>query len=376
MNIIGANGLSSSEVSSKAREILERKIESGRASAIRLIEHVRDAAPIDTIAKGSEFLFRPTDAGVTIERASVGKALGIHKHALQQLASRAHVPGAYINDLVAGTPWQKELAADILNRHYHKGEDARMLVRSVKAGNGLEVRGVMSDRYRRLDSRPLVAAFCESIQSVGAVAVDGHVTDTRVALRALLPTVYEPIEGEALCLGIEWGNSDFGAARHTIRAFILRLWCLNGATMENALAQVHVGGKLGHDIALSQRTYELDTQASASALDDVIRGTIAPEKVEVLLAGIRSAHEKKIDWKNAKGSLAKKLLKGELDAVAQAYESKDNYNMPEGQTTWRLSNAISWIAGHTEDGDRKLELQRLAGEVVNGKRDREFAEAA
>jgi hypothetical protein len=31
---------------------------------------------------------------------------------------------------------------------------------------------------------------------------------------------------------------------------------------------------------------------------------------------------------------------------------------------WRLSNAISWIAGQTKDAERKLDLMKIAGDVL------------
>ena len=41
---------------------------------------------------------------------------------------------------------------------------------------------------------------------------------------------------------------------------------------------------------------------------------------------------------------------------------------------WRVSNAVSWIAGSSDDADRKLELQRIAGEF-EGQTAEELAEA-
>jgi hypothetical protein len=72
--------------------------------------------------------------------------------------------------------------------------------------------------------------------------------------------------------------------------------------------------------------------------------------------------------------LARKLLKHEVAAAEAAFESDDVVNLPAGSNVWRASNAISWIAGRTEDADRKLELERVAGEVLNGKTDRANAE--
>jgi hypothetical protein len=62
--------------------------------------------------------------------------------------------------------------------------------------------------------------------------------------------------------------------------------------------------------------------------------------------------------------LRKALLKSEADAVIEAYNSPDTHNLPAGNTTWRFSNAISWIAGATEDAERKLDLMKIAGEVL------------
>ena len=72
--------------------------------------------------------------------------------------------------LVNGAPWQRGLAARILNDSFYNGGAgrARHLVRSV----GGQVRGVLSDKYRRLDSRPLLEAFAYYLrQALGAVPI-------------------------------------------------------------------------------------------------------------------------------------------------------------------------------------------------------------
>ncbi len=372
--------VAASNAATHARDLMTAKIESGRASAMKLIEHAHAAAPRDAIVRAGAFEFiSPASApGVAPDpnapvRVQFGKEnLTLHRHALQQMASKSGVPGAYLNELAYGSPWQKDLAADILNKHFHEGiPDGRYLTRSV----GPEVRGFLSDRYRRLDNRPLLDAFAASCASVGAVPVEGTVSDLRVSLKAFLPMVFEPVPNEVMCLGVEWGNSDFGAAKHSVRAFIWRLWCTNLATMEDALAQVHLGRQLGDDIEFSQRTYAYDTKTSVSALKDIVKGLLSPAKVNTLLDTIKAADAKKVEWKNVKTQLAKKLLKAEMKLVEDAFESEDVVNLPSGRSAWRVSNAVSWIAKSVEDTDRKLDLQRVAGELVNGKVD-SIAEAA
>jgi hypothetical protein len=60
--------------------------------------------------------------------------------------------------------------------------------------------------------------------------------------------------------------------------------------------------------------------------------------------------------------MRKALLNSESDAVIEAYNSPDIYNLLSGNATWRLLNAISWIAGSKEDAERKLELMKITGD--------------
>lgn len=386
--------VAASAAATAARAIMEKKIADGRAGAVRLLEHVNTAVPTDYVAKGHALNFLPSETGVDVELKTVnGAPFGLHRHAIAQIAARAKIPGAYLNDLIgAPEPWKKQLASDILNQHYgnplrDKGSDvsnARHLIRVVGSVNGVprigapadpQVRGFLSDRYRRLDSRPLLDAFAQSCSELGAIPVEGTVTDTRLALKAYLPMVFEPVPNEVLCIGVEWGNSDFGSAKHSLRAFIFRLWCSNGATLEDLLAQVHLGGRFAEEVEFSDRTYALDTKTSVSALRDTVRGALGPKAVNSVLEGIKNAHENKVEWKNVATKIGKRLLKDELKAARDAFESDDVINLPPVKSAWRASNAISWIAKSVEDDERRLELQKLAGALVTGKLEAE-AEAA
>jgi hypothetical protein len=51
-------------------------------------------------------------------------------------------------------------------------------------------------------------------------------------------------------------------------------------------------------------------------------------------------------------------------SVLDAFESNDVINLPEGNTAWRASNAISWIARNTDDPELRLDLERAAGALV------------
>jgi hypothetical protein len=86
-------------------------------------------------------------------------------------------------------PWGAELLADNLNHIFKREEPRRLLLRSVQD----EVRGVLSDMYRRLDSRPILDAFAGACREIGVVPVEGVGGDLRFCLRAVLPVARVPM---------------------------------------------------------------------------------------------------------------------------------------------------------------------------------------
>jgi hypothetical protein len=347
------------------QKYIDKKIESARSTYRRVMEEI----PTDKLPKGSAMVFGPQ--GVVID----GGRLQIHTHARTQLAEKAHVPSAYLNELAAGEPWQRELGAHILNEHYHQAaSDTRFLTREVDG----QLRGVLSPAFRRLDNRPLLETFAAEVEKNGLQMAEGVANDVRVCMRAVIPQVFMPVPGELLALGLEWSNSDYGCGKNAIKILITRLWCLNGATMENVLAQIHLGRRLdaGGGITFMQDTYAADTQASRLAMRDTIAGVLGPAKVDEYLAAIKGAAEKKIEWATIARGPGRRLLKGELDLARKAFESEDVINLPAGNNAWRASNAFSWLAnGEEVTAERKLVLQAVAGEVLGAKTETVEAEA-
>jgi hypothetical protein len=369
-----------------ARENLEQYVERGRAKAASVIEHVMTSQPVDVVVAAPRLRFsvHPEEATLfgdrarrdrgpvygpqTIDMRTETHSWRMHENAFRQTADRFGLPMAYASDLFERGRWGAELIASNLQELAgHHGK--RVLVRSVgdpQDGAGTaEARGFLSDTYRRLDSRPLLEAVAETWQELGAVPIDGVVTDTRVTLRAILPQVLEVSPGEYVVAGAAWENSDFGRGAHALRAFLYRLICANGATMEQALRQVHLGARLNDDLAYSAKTYELDTKATASALRDVARHLLTPAKVEERLAQLRKADGKEVEAKEVDRLLRKHLTKGEAEEVTKAFAGAETVMLPPGQTMWRLSNALSWVAQKLPNPERRLDFERLAGSVIN-----------
>ncbi|MDP9036538.1 MAG: hypothetical protein M3O50_17185 [Myxococcota bacterium] len=132
-----------------------------------------------------------------------------------------------------------------------------------------------------------------------------------------------------MAYGGEWSNSDFGNGVHSFRTFVLRVICLNGMTGENVLKQVHLGTRLHEDLELSDRTYRLDTAASASMLRDIVRRTFR-NGAETLARAIRAAHERSTSVAQLiKGT--RSLPKNVQNSITAAFESPDVINLPAGE---------------------------------------------
>jgi hypothetical protein len=357
------------ESKTAAHHKLEALIAKGRATASNVVDHVMNNQPNDRLARGVDFEFQADADSTTIKVAypDTGSADGklvqtLHRNALTQMAHTTDLPIKFIDGLQnTASPWGRELLAHNLNTVFrNRLPKNRYLLRSL----GPELRGFLSDRYRRLDSRPIIEAFATAVQRKGALAYDGYVTDTKVAIQAIMPEVYEPIPGELVAYGLSLENSDFGNGALSVRAYLLRIWCTNLAITQEEMRQVHLGKRLDDSVLYSRRTYELDARATVSALKDVIEGQLDAESLKRRMEAVRHANEQAVDPRSAKETFRKLLQKGESEAAAQAFDSTDTYNLPAGNTKWRLSNAISWIAGQTKDAERKLDLMKIAGDVL------------
>lgn len=366
--------VAASEAAKSARAKMEAMFAPGVRSAQDVLERVQTEVPVDAVVPSHRFEIEEDHDekyGVTLGLPTVGRSLSLTRHSFGQLCSVAGLPQRYANDLLSIMDtrtkepkrelWSVELLARNL-RELVSHQRKKYLVRSVSD----EARGILSDSYRRLDCRPLLDSFSLACQHVGAVPVDGHATDTKVEIKAMLPLIFEPIPNEVLCFGVAWANSDYGNGAHSLREFVLRLVCTNKAVADEMLRQIHLGKRIGEDAVFSQKTYQLDTETTASALYDVVGNAFSPEKINAYQARVRKAHEEQVDGKTVAARLGRlDLTKEEAKGVQEAFESSDVVMLPPGNTNWRLSNAISWFAGtRVDDEERKMELERVAGKVL------------
>ena len=335
---------------------LNRLIEDGRQNAGQVIEHVMNHQPQDFIVKANALQF----SGNGGLRVALNNAeFGVHRFALSQIAETANLPVKFLDSLTA-SEWGRTLVAHNLSEIFKHRDAKRHLVRTLNN----EVRGFLSDSYRRLDSRPIIEAFVTGVQRLGALPYKGMVTDSKVAIQAILPDVFDVIPGEVIAFVLSLENSDFGNGALSLRVGALRIWCDNLAVFEENMRQVHLGRRLDENIIFSQKTYLLDTKTTVSALEDIIGVQLNREGLKRRMELLAVTAQKAVDPQAAMKMLKDSLGVGQAQAVIDAYKGADIEMLPAGNNAWRLSNAISWVGGQEPDAEKKLELMKLAGRVL------------
>jgi hypothetical protein len=354
-----------SEAASKARAKMQAEIDQGKMSAALTTQKVMTEVPTDRIVKARALSFMTDeDCNQVLVQMGQEKPQIVANNAISQLCQRADVPMAMYRKLIGNKEtdgWGPGLMAEIFNQMYdHQGESQAYLARSYND----TLRGWLSTSYRRLDSRPLLDSFLGICNEIGMVPIKGYASETKVMMKCLIPRVFEPAENEVIAFGATWENSDYGNGAHSIRVFVLRLWCTNYAIADEGIRQIHLGKRLTEDFRYSQHTYKLDTETSASAIKDIVRGSLSSDRIGAMCSAIEMASREEIKSPGKYLERLKTLTKGERESITEKYNTPDVELLPPGNTTWRMSNAISLFANQIEDTERKIELMKLAGTVI------------
>lgn len=291
----------------------------------------------------------------------------LHTNAVGQLADRMGIPSRYLKTLASGEPWQIMLAAEILNQHSDWTQRSRVLVRAV----GNQVRGVLSDSYRRLNSVQILTAFIEEAAGQGAVISDAYMTDTKVWAETILPTpisIPTKNNGEVIIFaGARFSTSDYGDGAVDMRTFLLNGACLNGMVRESVMKQVHLGSRLPDSLALSERTYKLDTETTVSAVRDLTRGLYSKDTIMQKALEIQGASEIEVDFDKELRKLQQggAILKAEQQAVEKLLMNNNPDDGVTGSATlWKLTQAITAHAREVSP-ERARELHEISGNLLN-----------
>ncbi len=179
-------------------------------------------APIGVSQRSKERPVISFKAEGRVQMAMPEGNFNLHGNAISQISEKMGIPAKYLRELSAGDVWQKQLCATILNEHSGWTERTRVLIRAV----GMEVRGVLSDSYRRLNSVDILTAFIREAGGQGAVVSDAYMNDTKVWCETILPTPIEiPTRKNGTVIifaGARFSTSDYGNGSVDMRSFLLK----------------------------------------------------------------------------------------------------------------------------------------------------------
>ena len=338
------------------RLVNEGKIAQDYIAPIGVELRRNDHSPIITFSENGHVLMNMQSGQYTL-----------HGNAIGQLADKMGIPSRYLRQLASGDEWQRQLAATVLNEHSGWTQRTRVLIRTV----GQQVRGVLSDSYRRLNSVEILTAFVQEASQQGAVIADAYMSDTKVWAETILP---QPIvvptvkNGEVVIFaGARFSTSDYGDGAVDMRAFLLNGACLNGMVRESVMKQVHLGSRLPDNLQLSNRTYELDTRTTVSAVRDLTRGLFSKDNIMQKAIEIQGAAEIDEDFDQELKRLVKagSLLKSEGESVEKILMRNDpDDGVQGGATLWKLTQAITAHARELEPR-RRRELHEISGALLN-----------
>lgn len=296
-----------------------------------------------------------------------GEMRTLHANGAQQLGLRLDLPPVWTRQMATGQGWQRELIADNFATVIANKDPARVLLRSTRD----QVRAVLTDAYRRLDSPTILKAFHEAVCLAGAVPLEVEETDLRWSVKAVMPT---PIEVDLPNHGKEWiagvirlASSDFGFGALSVDLSILRVLCVNGMIGENLIRQVHLGQRLPDDIEFADETYQADTKATALKVRDTANSCMRQTKINAIVENMRKAAGMEVDSKVELAGLvrARRIQKNESEQITERLMNRDGTAVPQGPVTrWSLAQAVSHLAGETENPDRRRDLQATAGEIA------------
>lgn len=358
-------------VINKVQKMIDGKAVGVQATMSRLIEEGKIAqdyiAPIGVNLKAQEHSPVITFSGESRLMMNMPDGqFSLHDNAIAQLADRMGIPQRYLRSLASGEPWAIMLAAHLLNQHSDWTQRSRVLVRTV----GHQVRGVLSDSYRRLNSVEILTAFVQEAAGQGAVISDAYMNDTKVWAETILPTpITVPTKNNGdvvIFAGARFSTSDYGDGAVDMRAFMLNGACLNGMVRESVMKQVHLGSKLPDNLALSQQTYELDTKTTVSAVQDLTKGLFSADTIKRKAYEIQGASEMEVDLDHELKKLTGNgwLLKQESKEVEKILmRNNPDDGVQGGATLWKLTQAITAHARELSP-ERSRELHEISGELL------------
>lgn len=284
----------------------------------------------------------------------------VNEHAHGQIADRIGVPKRYYDRMRNEAP----RLLDTNVRHWFDHKPETRMIRTLD-GN---VRAFLSDRFRRLDDLDLMEHLIPVFEKIPGLQFQvASLTDTRLHVRALLPTIEREIKvGDTVQAGIEIKNSEVGAGALTIAPFVWRLVCLNGMVMPKAVSRNHVGRRIDEDDAnvgmYREETIAADDRAFYLKVADVVGATLTEAAFDEIVRPLREA----ATGEKIAAPIAATQILGKTYGIDEGEQESILTRLTQGGdlSRWGMANAITAAAKDAPGWDRLAELEAIGGQVA------------
>jgi uncharacterized protein DUF932 len=290
-----------------------------------------------------------------------------------QLAGYTDIPKQYFDRIAIENP---KLAADSINHGLERvtreskkaGKPESRMLRTLD-GN---VRGLLSSRYRILDSHDMLESVLPVMMNEGMDIISSEITERRLFIKALSPKLKAEVKkGDVVQYGLVVSTSDVGAGSVRVEPLIYRLVCLNGMISNTAIRKFHVGKNQAEDDIrelLSDKTRDLSDAAFWAQVHDVVLGSMRHENFEKQVDLLRVAANEEI-----KNFDLPRVVELTMQATRVTGEGKRNSilsalasgNEGAGLTKWGLINAFTRAAQSDDlNYEDSIDMERAAGQIL------------
>jgi hypothetical protein len=262
--------------------------------------------------------------------------------------------------------WQRNLISHNLNEFCTHSERSRFLMRSVRE----EIRGVLTDQYKIMDSNEIASKFLETAIKKGAKFAGGYNSGLNMWLEVVRPQLIQietSLNGMVeLIFGGRFKSADYGNGALDLRVFFMNSICLNGNVGEVVLHERHLGEKLPEGYDFSKRIHATHTKLMCMKVTEMTRSLFSEERIAKEIMKVKKASRVEIDGHEYLEKLNKNgiLLKSEMEEAEQVMINNRTRDGVQGEMTlWKLTQSISAMARKKEPV-RQRELMEISGDLL------------
>lgn len=271
-----------------------------------------------------------------------GRDYDITEYALSQDCAKIKVPVTYIKNCF--NTGIGELAADNMNTWTSVHGDKKVFIR---AYDGI-IRGVLSDRYSKLDSQEILEVLDSSDIPSKFKVVGSYLSADRFHLRMINPKMID-VDGEDLFTGIQIDNSDVGMASLSVTLLIYKQVCTNGLILPKDKGILFKKKHIGID-STDFKEQMIDSLSKIKEYTDLsvyIINRTREVRFNVL----------ELDKRLDRVKLDTNIGDDGIDFMRELIQHK------YGANNWGLVNALTEVA-QRYTLDRRLEIERYASKLL------------